>query len=115
MREITEITKEIDATKQAYLAAHETLPAPKLAGFVEKIKGLQKELSSTIADGAKPCSKCGAVPHGMKSSRQVVGGVLFEVYEVGCISCPDIRSRAISPKEAVKMWNEEVYFVKEKK
>lgn len=65
-----------------------------------EVKRLQRELSAAITEGAEPCPKCDAQPHGME--QPTAKGC---DYEIGCLSCRDTRARASSRRAAVILWN----------
>lgn len=100
-----EIRTAIEKKKTEYQKAVETLPWAKVEPITKEIKGLQKQLSELLSEGAKPCPKCGAQPHGMRKPLGKVKGISVTMYVVGCLGCKDTRSYGQSVKEAVEKWN----------
>jgi hypothetical protein len=90
----------IDEIKAHLEAARERSRAQTSAENTAAVKALQRRLSAAIAEGADPCPKCGAQPHGME--QPTAKGC---DYEIGCLSCRDTRARAGSRRAAVILWN----------
>jgi hypothetical protein len=91
-RDIVAIRSELEAAQREY---HETA-----GDMVEKdwrllsdyITKLRMDLNAALTEGAVPCSRCGAHPHGLRHVRAVTRAQQVQwkhVYEVGCINCYD--------------------------
>lgn len=114
MRTEKEIRDDIEKYRHEYRSQMNTKSHKELAPFNKKVNELRKELSSTLADGAKICPKCkekrkeDVKPVGMLKSVKEIDGVEIRVYEVGCPLC-DLRSRAQTPQAAVAKWDKDAY------
>jgi hypothetical protein len=110
MRTETEIRNEIASAKLAYLEANNTLPSNQVIPFSKKVKELQAELSDFISSGANSCPDCKLPPHGMHVSAHFINGVTYHLYEIGCRACENHCARGASAAEAVKDWNNGIWF-----
>lgn len=80
-----------------------------------EVKRLQRALAALVAEGANPCPRCGAEPHGIEQPRGD-GKVIVTEYEIGCLACgpfehedgtmrePRVK-RQQTRAQAVLVWN----------
>jgi hypothetical protein len=112
MNPIAEIQKRRDDARAAYHEIASTATADELREASMVVEDAQRELSDFIVKGARPCPRCGVMPHGMEQPN-TRGGV---EYEVGCLGCPafehddgTIREHRVRggmmPSHAVDAWN----------
>jgi hypothetical protein len=99
--------------------AAESTPA-QIATMTKAIKEARAAEQAELSQGAKPCKRCGHIPHIIKQQASK-RGIVFHYYEVGCldIGCYDEiiqdgevvgqehwRVKDSSLEQAIKGWNQ---------
>jgi len=109
---IGETIKAIEDARARHHKLSQDGRAKESAAVAAEMKAAGKLLVKLITEGADPCPRCAAPPHGM---RQPNGRGGFE-YEVGCTTCQpfkhvdgtirEFRVRGgLLPRHAVEAWN----------
>ena len=106
--QIAECQRLIDEERAKVQALGDNITLKQQAESSAIVEDLIKLQAATITDGAKPCPKCGALPHGMVHPMPVKGETR-NVYEIGCLPCADVRSIDLLPELAVERWNDEKF------
>jgi hypothetical protein len=94
---------DLKAARAAYHEKANTLTPPQIAVESAKFQERLRDISETIAEGAKKCPDCGNPPHGMFHDGTP------NAFEIGCIHCRDHRVREALPEDAVEKWNKGEY------
>lgn len=102
MQKVHDLHKELAAQQADYHEQSDRLSEEDRRARTADIQTIRREIADTISEGAGDCPDCGSKPHGMLK-RVTEEGV--EVYEVGCLQCPDHRARGGSPQVVVEKWN----------
>lgn len=79
----------------------------QIAAMTQAIKAARAAEQAALAEGAKPCAKCGNMPHVIEQQRGS-GNLVLTLYEVGCLF-PHDESRQVkrqTREDAVAEWNE---------
>ena len=107
MRDQLTIRAELGDALTAYQAkAHG--PEAEWRPLSDRVKELQAELHQAIAAGAVPCSRCKALPIGLRhvhGTRGTANSITWHhAFEVGCAACKDTaeddrRGYAETPRE----------------
>lgn len=101
---IEEIQAQIQEARAAVHSKGDAITRAADSAATRLVTDLGAQLVTAITDGAKPCRKCGAAPHGMVHPA-FVKGQARAVYEVGCLPCKNLRALDLLPELAVERWN----------
>lgn len=103
MRNIQEIKADLEQAVGSHRAAVEVASAASdnERRKSDDVKRLRAEISASITEGARACTECNKLPHGMEQPSS--SGL--PQYEVGCLTCHGRRVRGATPSHAVEIWN----------
>lgn len=94
---------KLQAAREAYHEAREHAPPHIERSLHHAVKTAMAEFAAKMVEGAEPCPKCGAMPHGIEQPRRDGRGC---EYEIGCLACKGERVRGgLMPSHAVEAWN----------
>ncbi len=114
---IVELQESIAKLRAEKHEKHDDLTNKQERELTEQIKDFGKQLVAVLTDGAKPCPKCGAMPHGMVHPAGVKGKSR-SIYEIGCVTPAEsthettgekhgqVRAIDLLPEIAVERWND---------
>ncbi len=107
---IVTLLAQLGELRELVRLGHEdgSLTVAQDASATEKAAELNRQLQTTITEGAVFCPTCESPPHGLAHESATGKGQPFRyLYEVGCphAGCRDHRATDLLPELAVERWN----------